>query len=129
MSDETQLRHQTGSFLQRGPSSAPRGIVGCLHPSLKYKGLRSIGKTRGTLMALINFDPPLGPASSASFEIKNFQIGSSDGKGSDGKGYPPHMRQIWLPQQSDAIVEMSNFITEQQIAVAKVTDNVLKQVM
>ena len=80
-------------------------------------------------MALIKFDPPLGPASSASFEIKNFQIGSSDGKGSDGKGYPPHIRQLWLPQQRDAIVEMSTFVPEQQIDVAKVNGTVFKKIM
>ena len=75
-------------------------------------------------MAVITFDPPLGTTSSASFEIKNFQIGSSD-----GRGYPPHMRQLWFPRQRDATVEMSAFVPEQQIAVAKVNGTVFKKVI
>jgi len=67
----------------------------------------------------IRFDPPLAPTV---LEVRDFYLGSSDGKGRDGRGYPAHMRALWRPQVRAAIIEIAwsiGYIPNAQINAAK----------
>ena len=60
----------------------------------------------GTMASYVTFNPPLD-TSAPRIEIRDFFLGDSDGKGSDGRGYPGHMRRLWVTKVRNAIVHMA----------------------
>jgi len=57
----------------------------------------------------IAFNPPLDKLTPR-IEIRDFFLGDSDGNGSDGRGYPAHMRRLWVVEVRNAIVHMASAI-------------------
>ena len=58
------------------------------------------------MASYITFNPPLD-RSTPRIEIRDFFLGDSDRKGSDGRGYPGPMRQPWVVKMRNAIVHMA----------------------
>jgi hypothetical protein len=58
------------------------------------------------MASFITFDPPLD-RSFPRFEILAFFLGNqSDTKGADGRGYPAHMRRLWVMKVREALVHI-----------------------
>jgi hypothetical protein len=58
------------------------------------------------MASYITFSPPLDK-SMPRIEIRDFLVGDSEGKGSDGRGYPGHMRRLWAAKVRNDIVHMA----------------------
>jgi hypothetical protein len=58
------------------------------------------------MASYITFHPPLD-TSTPRIEIRDFFLGDSEGKGSDGRGYPGHMRRLWAAKVRSATVVMA----------------------
>lgn len=58
----------------------------------------------------IMFNPPLEKWPPR-FEVRDFKLGQ-DGKGADGRGYPGHMRRLWVRSVRDAFVHMADPIVK-----------------
>jgi hypothetical protein len=41
------------------------------------------------------------------FEVRDFKLGTA-GKGADGRGYPAHLRRLWVKDQHEAFVELAD---------------------
>lgn len=58
------------------------------------------------MASYIMFNPPL-EKSPPRFEIRDFKLGQA-GKGADGRGYPAHLRRLWVKDVRDAFVYMAD---------------------
>jgi hypothetical protein len=64
------------------------------------------GYPAGAPMAsFLTFNPSLDKLST--IEIRDFYLGTNEGKGADGRGYPGHMRRLWVKDQREGIAIMT----------------------
>lgn len=64
------------------------------------------------MASYIMFNPPFEKWPPR-FEVRDFKLGH-DGKGADGRGYPAHMRRLWVKDVRDAFVYMADPIIKSE---------------